>query len=255
MRHLNRLLLVGTPIIVAGIAFSTVVGTGHAENTAAESSATDEITPNFLHSVLAEDPSLDEVFPKGIHYLLPPPVPSLGGLLSDPDREYSEERVAYGAVSTEVLEQPIAYSHMLHAGTLQIDCQYCHFNARRSAHAGVPPTETCMNCHKMVDSTDRPELEKLKKFYESGQPIPWNKVHDLPDFVYFSHKRHVRGGLECQECHGQVQDEMTVAYRVSELTMGWCLDCHENHPNVDENYGADAEMRRAELKDCWTCHK
>jgi hypothetical protein len=112
-----------------------------------------------------------------------------------------------------------------------------------------------MNCHKVIPSDDRPELEKLKEYYASGEPIPWQKVHDLPDFVHFSHKRHVRGGVRCQECHGEVQDEMTVAYRVNTLQMGWCLDCHKDHPTVDENYGASAELRRAELKDCLTCHK
>ncbi len=199
----------------------------------------------------AEDPAADEDFPKGLKYLLPPPVP----LLSNPDRDYDNEHVAFGAIELEVHEQPIQYSHMLHAGELEIDCQYCHTGARRSIHAGVPTTQTCMNCHKVVNSSGRPELEKLKEFYDSGKPIPWIKVYDLPDFVYFSHKRHVLGGLACQECHGEVQDDMTVVYRVSELTMGWCLECHEDHPAVDENYGAEAENRRAELKDCWTCHK
>jgi Cytochrome c7 and related cytochrome c len=190
--------------------------------------------------VQAEEPAQEEAFPLGTKWLLPFPL---------------EDRVAYGNVSDEVLPQPIAYSHKLHAGELQIDCQYCHYNARRSIHAGVPPTETCMNCHKMVDPTGRPELEKLKEFWESGEPIPWNKVHDLPDWVYFSHKRHVSGGVTCQECHGDVAKDFTVGRRVSQLTMGWCLDCHSKHPKVDENYGADAELRRAELKDCWTCHK
>jgi hypothetical protein len=174
------------------------------------------------------------------HYLLPHP---------------DGEVVAYGKPQDEPFDQPIAYSHKLHAGELEIQCEYCHSGARRSIHAGVPATETCMNCHKMVDSTDRPELEKLKEYYAKGEPIPWVRVHDLPDFVYFSHKRHVRGGVECQECHGEVQDEMTVVKRVSTLQMGWCLDCHANHPTVDENYGADAELRRAQLKDCVTCHK
>ena len=162
--------------------------------------------------------------------------------------------VAYGNVSDVVYDQPLAYSHKLHAGELQIQCEYCHSNARRSIHAGVPATGTCMNCHKMVDATDRPELQKLQKYYETGEPIPWVKVHDLPDFVYFSHKRHVLGGVECAECHGDMT-QVTVAPRVSTLRMGWCLDCHKNHPKVDENYGAGAELRRAELKDCWNCHK
>jgi len=190
---------------------------------------------------IADDTGEEATFPRENKDLLP--------------RWGDEFQVAYGPVSDRVLEQPIAYSHMLHAGTLQIDCQYCHSGARRSIHAGVPATATCMNCHSVIPSTDRPELEKLKDYFERGEAIPWQKVHDLPDFVHFSHKRHVIGGVECEECHGDVRNDMTVAYRVSELTMGWCLDCHEDHPNVDKNYGAEAEYRRAELKDCWTCHK
>ncbi len=227
-------ILFAAPVLTAGVAIATIAGTVHAQDTGEE-----------------------ELFPLGVHYLLPPPVP----LLSDPERSWNEERVAYGATGSEgVLEQPIQYSHKLHAGKLQIDCQYCHFNARRSIHAGIPSTQTCMNCHQLVPTEGRSEqaqadLAKLKEHYESGEPIPWVKVHDLPDFVYFTHKRHVRGGVACQECHGEVQDDMTVAYRVGELTMGWCLNCHESHPKVDENYGAHAELRRAEMKDCWTCHK
>jgi|NOAtaT_7_FD_contig_51_3782300_length_911_multi_6_in_0_out_0_1 hypothetical protein len=204
----------------------------------------------------AEQAAEEELFPLGKHYLLPPPSP----ILADPSRSVDTEHVAYGHVGSEVHEQPIAYSHKLHAGKLQIECEYCHFNARRGVHAGVPTSETCMNCHKMVPTEGRsPEaveaLTKLKDYHEKGEPIPWVKVHDVPDFVYFSHKRHVLGGVQCQECHGEVQRDMTVAYRVSELTMGWCLNCHKSHPKVDENYGAQAELRRAELKDCWTCHK
>ncbi len=191
---------------------------------------------------LADAPGSDETFKIVSHDLLPHP---------GPDRH-----VAYGRVDPdELLEQPIAYSHKLHAGDLQIDCQYCHSMARRSIHAGVPPTQTCMNCHAMIDTTDRPELVKLKEYWDKGEPIPWMKVHDLPDFVYFSHKRHIRGGLDCTECHGDVAGTMTQAQRVKPLNMGWCLDCHKNHKAVDDNYGAQAELRRAELKDCYTCHK
>jgi hypothetical protein len=194
----------------------------------------------FTSSGHADDPTKDPKFP-----LLPYKViPDLEG------------QVAYGVVDPEhVLEQPIAYSHKLHAGELGINCEYCHSGARRTIHAGVPETGTCMNCHENIKSEGRPELEKLIDYWESGEPIPWQKVHDLPDFVYFSHKRHVRGGVACQECHGEVQDEMTVARRVNTLQMGWCLDCHRDHPKVDENYGASAQLRRAELKDCLTCHK
>jgi hypothetical protein len=216
------------------------VGNAHAGDAVEDEPSSFDIRDVIPAGPSGHDPSQDELFPLQPYAL----IPDLDG------------QVAYGSVeNAEVLEQPIAYSHKLHAGELQIACEYCHSGARRSIHAGVPETGTCMNCHKVIPSKDRPELEKLKEFYDSGKPIPWQKVHDLPDFVYFSHKRHVRGGVECQECHGEVQDEMTVAYRVNTLEMGWCLDCHRDHPKVDENYGASAELRRAELKDCLTCHK
>ncbi len=250
MRQWKRALFLVMSVALAAVVAIAVSGEGHAED------------PEVA------DPESEELFPQGTHYLLPPIVPSLAevseplGLapISDPNRSVDTEQVAYGTVGTDVLEQPIHYSHKLHAGKLQIECEYCHFNARRSIHAGVPSTETCMNCHKMVPADGRSDeamadLAKLKEYYENGEVIPWVKVHDLPDFVYFSHKRHVLGGVECQECHGQVQEDMTVAYRVSELTMGWCLNCHKEHPKVDENYWAQAELRRAELKDCYTCHK
>lgn len=204
------------------------------------------------NQVQADEPAAESVFPKEIHYLLPPPAP----LLSDPNRSIENEHVAYGAVDErEELEQPIAYSHKLHAGTLQINCEYCHSSARRTQHAGVPSTSVCMNCHQLISTEDRPELQKLVGYYERGETIPWVKVHDIPDFVYFSHKGHVRGGVLCQECHGEIQADHTVARRVAPLTMGWCLTCHENHPSIDENYGVNAELRRAEIKDCWNCHK
>ncbi len=191
--------------------------------------------------VRADSTAEAESFPRATHDLLPHPW---------------GRHVAYGRVDeTELIEQPIAYSHMLHAGTLGIQCEYCHTMARKSIHAGVPPTETCMGCHKLVDSTGRPELEKLKGYWERQEEIPWVKVHDLPDFVHFNHKRHVKAGVQCEECHGQVKETMTVARRVNSLNMGWCLECHKTHPSVDENYGAGAELRRAEMKDCTTCHK
>lgn len=219
MSTIKRTILLAVPAVAAFSAMALWTNLGHADAPA----------------------DTGEAFPLATHDLLPHP---------------SGRHVAYGRVDeSEVLEQPIAYSHMLHAGTLQIQCEYCHSNARRSIHAGVPSTETCMNCHKMIDTTDRPELEKLKGYWERQEEIPWMKVHDLPDYVYFSHKRHVRAGVACQECHGQVQDVMTVAQRVAPLNMGWCLECHKTHPSVNENYGAQAELRRAEMKDCYTCHK
>ena len=184
----------------------------------------------------------EELFPLGSKNLAPPE-------LFD-----SNLHVAVGEPEKEPIAQPIQFPHDRHVAVLGMDCQYCHSSARKEIHAGVPPTQVCMGCHTMIDTTERPELVKLKEYYESGEPIPWARVHDLPDFVYFSHKRHVQGGLECQECHGPMQ-ELGLAQRAASLKMGWCLDCHATHPKIDENYGTKAELRRSELKDCYTCHK
>ena len=227
-------------LTAVGLTLGLVGAESHADETAQEETFSFDIRDVIPAGPSGHDPSKDELFPLQPYAL----IPSLEG------------QVAYGEVERAAdLEQPIAYSHKLHAGTLEIACEYCHSGARRSIHAGVPETGTCMNCHKTISTKDRPELVKLLEYYNSAEPIPWQKVHDLPDYVYFSHKRHVRGGVKCQECHGEVQDEMTVAKRVNTLQMGWCLDCHRDHPTVDENYGASAELRRAELKDCLTCHK
>ncbi len=136
--------------------------------------------------------------------------------------------------------QPIPYSHKLHAGDLQIDCKFCHTYARRSRAAGIPALEQCMACHQLI-STTKENIQKLTKAYERKDPIEWVKVHDLPDFVFFSHKRHVQH-FQCQECHGPVET-MEVVYRQAPLTMGWCVNCHK------ENRDKGASL------DCLTCHK
>lgn len=192
----------------------------------------------------------DEAFPRDPHALLPQYGPSNG-------------QIATGVATGIALEQPINFPHYTHAAELGMQCEFCHSEARRSIHAGVPHTQVCMNCHSQVKK-DSPEIQKLTEYWTSGEPIPWQKVHDLPDYVYFSHKRHVKAGVNCTECHGQValqgqgdvtSEDFEVMIREASLQMGWCLDCHSNHPSVDENYGDKAGIRRAELKDCWTCHK
>jgi hypothetical protein len=120
--------------------------------------------------------------------------------------------------------QPIAFSHALHAGLYEIDCQYCHAGAERSRHAGVPAGGVCLNCHSQV-KTDSPEIRKLTTLVKADQPVPWIKVHRLPDFAFFSHASHVSAGLACQECHGQVQQMVRVEQQET-MTMGWCLRCH-----------------------------
>jgi len=167
-------------------------------------------------------------------------------------------------------EQPIRYSHRLHAGELGIDCLYCHFGAEKSRHAGIPPASVCMNCHRSVTaplasvraeaelakSEGRdpkpivsPELKKLLDAVETKTPIRWVKVHNLPDFVYFDHRRHVNAGVSCQGCHGRIET-MERVRQESSLAMGWCIDCHR---------GGDT-AKAAGLKDvsastdCAACH-
>ncbi len=122
--------------------------------------------------------------------------------------------------------QPIPFSHAVHAGELGMDCRYCHTTVERAAHAAIPPTQTCMTCHTMI----KPESENLRlvwESYESGLPIEWVKIHDLPDYAYFNHAVHVNAGVSCVECHGRV-DRMEVVWQHEELSMGWCLECHRN---------------------------
>lgn len=145
--------------------------------------------------------------------------------------------------------QPIAFSHKLHAGEMKIDCQYCHTGVEKSRTAGVPSADICMNCHTLA-RIDKPEIQKLTQYYKEGKPIPWKRVHKVPDFVYFNHSAHINKGLECKSCHGQVE-QMEVIAQVQNLNMGGCLDCHRNaHDRLpyikDVKNGSD---------NCWTCHR
>jgi hypothetical protein len=122
--------------------------------------------------------------------------------------------------------QPINYSHELHAGKLQMDCQYCHVNAERSPHATVPPLSTCMGCHNTV-ATEHEEVKKMKSYWDKGEPIPWVRIHKVPDHVYFSHQPHMKAGLSCQECHGEIETMAKVG-QVRQLEMGDCVSCHRD---------------------------
>ena len=156
--------------------------------------------------------------------------------------------------------QPIHYSHKIHSGDNQIDCQYCHSSARVSKHSGIPSLNVCMNCHENIaEYNGEEDLEKgytkefytneIKKLYKAVgwdenrriytgdvEPVKWVRIHNLPDFVYFNHSQHVNvAGIECQTCHGPVE-EMEIAYQHSSLTMGWCINCHrESNVNVKDN--------------------
>jgi hypothetical protein len=140
--------------------------------------------------------------------------------------------------------QPIAFSHKLHAGDAHVPCLYCHFGARTSRHAGIPPSGVCMNCHALLQKQSE-DIEKLKELVAERRPTTWVKVHNLPDFVYFNHSQHLLGGVECQACHGHVE-RMTRVEQQSPLTMGWCLDCHRSR-------SGDPNAPAANL-DCGKCH-
>ena len=164
------------------------------------------------------------VFPKWTNYLRElSAVLALGGLVYAVvliTGVFSPENSAIGYAP----EQPVPYSHALHAGELGIDCRYCHTGVETTAKATIPPTATCMNCHATV-KTQSEKLELVRRSHETGEPIPWVRVHDLPDFAYFNHAGHIQAGVGCVSCHGRV-DRMEVVEQVEKLTMGWCLECH-----------------------------
>jgi hypothetical protein len=123
-------------------------------------------------------------------------------------------------------EQPVPFSHKHHVEGLGLQCQYCHVSVEKSSYAGIPPTKTCMNCHAQI-WTNAQLLEPVRASWATGKSIPWIKVHDLPDYVYFSHEIHVNKGVGCASCHGRV-DQMPLMYAQNTLQMEWCLDCHRN---------------------------
>jgi len=123
-------------------------------------------------------------------------------------------------------EQPIQFSHERHVAGNGIDCRYCHTSVEDSSFAGIPPTKTCMNCHSQIFSTS-PFLEPVRESFRSGKSIPWVRVHDLPDFVYFNHSIHVNKGVGCTTCHGPV-DRMPLMRQDVSLQMEWCVGCHRS---------------------------
>jgi Cytochrome c7 and related cytochrome c len=133
---------------------------------------------------------------------------------------------AYNTNQDVFVEQPIQFSHAHHAGGMGIDCRYCHTSVEESAFANIPPTKTCMNCHSQI-WTNAPILEPVRASFRTGTPLKWQRVHDLPDFVYFNHSIHVNKGVGCATCHGRV-DQMPLMYQKATLMMSWCLDCHRN---------------------------
>jgi Cytochrome c7 and related cytochrome c len=123
-------------------------------------------------------------------------------------------------------DQPVKFSHKLHAGDIGMDCRYCHTNVEVAEHANIPSTETCMNCHTLL-GIDNPKVQPVRESWNTGEPIEWVRVHMLPDYAYFNHGAHVRVGVGCMECHGNVR-QMEVVQQAERLSMSWCLECHRN---------------------------
>lgn len=121
-------------------------------------------------------------------------------------------------------EQPVPYSHRLHAGELRLDCRFCHATVERAAVASVPPTDVCMNCHRLV-KRESDLLEPIRRSAADGVRMRWVRIHKVPEYAYFDHGVHVRAGVGCSSCHGDVES-MEVVKQVEPLSMGWCLDCH-----------------------------
>jgi menaquinone reductase, multiheme cytochrome c subunit len=222
-------------------------------------------------------------FPRWANYALPAGALGAGGGLLYMIILFtfgaSPKTMAVGYAPT----QPVPYSHALHVGKLGLDCRYCHNTVEKTAFAALPATQTCMNCHTNI----RPEssiLQPVRDSWATGKAVPWVKVHDLPDYVYFNHSAHVSHGVGCVECHGRI-DQMEVVHQAKPLSMGWCLDCHRDpaphlrpkdvpptdmhYTNVDPVTGADLmtpDQRTklmqeykihdyAYMQSCYTCHR
>ncbi len=171
--------------------------------------------------------------------------------------------------------QPVPFSHQHHAGSLGIDCRYCHTSVETAGFAGVPPTKTCMNCHSQI-WTGAPMLEPVRASFRTGQSLQWTRVNDLPDFVYFDHSIHVSKGVGCYSCHGPV-DRMPLMYAAHTLQMEWCISCHRNperelrpreqvfnmqyeQPAEQAKFGATLARQYhvrtpLDLTSCSTCHR
>ncbi len=168
-----------------------------------------------------------QLFPKSANYLAPASIAAIvlvaggavGSLLAIDYAGFNQRR-------GETVEQTVPFSHEHHVAGLGIDCRYCHTAVEKSASAGVPPTSTCYNCHKVVWN-EAPMLEPVRASVRTGQPMEWTKVHDLPDFTYFNHSIHVAKGMGCATCHGPVH-EMRLMRSAQPLQMRWCLECHRN---------------------------
>lgn len=143
--------------------------------------------------------------------------------------------------TTAAEDQPIAFSHQTHVAENGLQCQFCHSGVSQSPVAGIPSVELCMGCHTHI-ATDNPEVQKLTDYWQNNDPVPWQRVYEQPDFVYFAHHPHIAAGVTCGSCHGDVGNATEVE-EVVEMNMGFCLDCHAEQENKDA------------LWDCAVCHR
>jgi len=142
----------------------------------------------------------------------------------NPTGQTADEAIAAHETATEGPEQPIPFNHRFHTQELQMQCDYCHGSSDQTAIAVMPAVDLCMGCHRIVGANLEP-IQRLRGFYDQGQPVPWERVYKVPEFVQFPHRAHIRSQVECEECHGKVE-EMDRVYKYTSLKMGWCLDCH-----------------------------
>lgn len=179
----------------------------------------------------------------------------------------------YPGGAGDPLEQPVPFSHKHHVGDEGIDCRYCHSSVETSAFAGIPPLSTCMTCHSQL-FTQQPVLAPLLAAYELRSSLRWQRVHKLPDFVYFNHSIHIAKGIGCVSCHGSV-DQMALTWRTAPLTMQWCLGCHRDparqlrpreqvfnlHWHASDQGALGKQLLRSygidvrRLTDCSVCHR
>lgn len=152
-------------------------------------------------------------------------------------------------------DQPIPFSHQIHAGELKMDCQFCHTAVEKGPHATLPDSATCMKCHAAdtgAIASDSPSIQFMRKMFAQGKPMRWIKVHDLPDHVRFSHKPHVAKGIDCTVCHGDMAKSGKVSV-TTDFNMGWCVNCHreEKWENQELKPGNNTSVH---LTECGTCH-
>ena len=157
--------------------------------------------------------------------------------------------------------QPIKFPHPVHVNSLKLNCVFCHYAAFKSPDPGLPAVGTCMGCHTVV-GLDRPEIQKLAKYAGSKQPVPWVRVHKVPEYVHFPHMRHVNAGVTCQTCHGQINN-MPQVFQYASLNMGWCVSCHVQGYSPAEGMKAAGYVpdsatialpRKRASYDCSNCH-